>query len=87
MSAWEWTAADEAAIRYDPAVNDYDLAKDPRCLYGWGPPDCNHMFGHGCFRALGHPGKCAEPVSDPLPCEKRQRPADWDTVGRAEANR
>jgi hypothetical protein len=74
---------DRAAGRYDPASHGYDLAKDPRCLFGWGPPDCPCMFGHACFRALGHPGLCGDP-DEP---HRRRRPKDWDTVGRAEANR
>jgi hypothetical protein len=83
---------DAAAAAYDPQANDYDLAKDPRCLWGWGPPTagCIHTrFGHTCFRAFGHPGKCADPMDQPpeYPCERHQRPADWDTTGRAEANR
>jgi hypothetical protein len=79
----EQRALDQAAMRYDPTVNDYDIAKDPRCLWGWGPPSCNHRFGHACFRALGHPGNCGEPDED---CPRR-RPRDWDGTGRAEANR
>lgn len=82
-----WTSADRAAVQYNPTTHDFDLVRDPRCLYGWGPPDCHHMFGHGCFRALGHDGLCGEYVPDPLDCEVRQRPADWDGSGRAEANR
>jgi hypothetical protein len=78
---------DEAAKRYDPAADDYDLAKDPRCLWGWGPPDCDCVFGHACFRAFGHPGKCGETQMSPLPCDRRQRPKDWDATGREEANR
>lgn len=82
-----WTADDEAAFRYDPVAHDFDLTKDPRCLWGWGPPVCNHAFGHACFRAFGHAGRCGENVTDPLPCERRQRPKNWDATGRAEANR
>jgi hypothetical protein len=86
---------DEIASNYDPAVNDYDLAKDPRCCYGWGPPErgCTHMFGHACFRALGHPGECWDagdrprPKADRLRCDTARRPKDWDATGRAEANR
>jgi hypothetical protein len=87
------TDADIAARSYDPRPNGYDLAKDPRCLYGWGPPSCNCRFGHGCFRAFGHRGRCWDAGdapsehANPLPCETRQRPTDWDTHGRAEANR
>lgn len=29
---------------YDPARDGYDLAKDPRCLWGCG--GCSHRFGH-----------------------------------------
>lgn len=87
--------ADEIASMYDPAVNDYDLAKDPRCLYGWGPPTrgCHCRFGHACFRALGHRGRCWDagerPSTQmcPLPCHQVQRPKNWDASGRAEANR
>jgi hypothetical protein len=82
--------ADAAAAAYDPAANGYDLDKDPRCLWGWGPPvaGCRHRFGHTCFRALRHPGRCGDPDEPPLqPCDRRQRPRDWDTRGRAEANR
>lgn len=77
------TAADLEAGVYDPQVNDYDLAADPRCLWGWGPPECRHKFGHACFRALGHTGMCGD---DGLNCF-RKRPKDWDSHGRAEANR
>lgn len=73
---------------YNPAENDYDLAKDPRCLWGWGPPSCGCSFGHWCFRELGHPGKCDDGVEyNRLACSKSQRPKDWDARGRAEANR
>lgn len=81
---------DAEARSYDPAKNDYDLAKDPRCLWGWGPPSCRCSFGHACFRAFGHPGKCVdggERREGDLPCAQRQRPKDWDAHGRAEANR
>lgn len=86
MREIEFTAADRAAMAYDPVPNNFDLVRDPRCLYGWGPPDCHHMFGHGCFRALGHDGLCSEDVTDPLPCEQRMRPDDWDSAVRTEAN-
>lgn len=81
---------DDAAIAaYDPSLNNYDLALDPRCLWGWG--GCGCMFGHACFRPLGHPGKCwdAGRPKRPgdLPCQQRQRPKNWDAKGRAEANR
>jgi hypothetical protein len=80
---------DPAVEFYDPQTNDYDLEKDPRCLYGWGPPEhgCDHhRFGHVCCRELGHPGECADDdVGDP--CERVNRPSDWDAKGRAEANR
>ena len=74
---------------YDPATNDYDLAKDPRCLYGWGPPQrgCRHRFGHMCCREVGHPGRCNDRTEyDPDPCMTAQRPKDWDARGRTEAN-
>lgn len=89
MSGATWTPEDEAAASYNPAGDGYDLARDPRCLWGWGPPTggCHHMFGHACFRALGHDGPCSENLSDPLPCEEQQRPHDWDHTGRAKANR
>lgn len=83
-----WTRADELAAAYDPGVEpgeESDLAFDPRCLWGWGPPECRHRCGHACFRALGHDGLCGEP-QEQEDCP-RQRPADWDTTGRAEANR
>lgn len=89
----EQAERDKAASSYDPAANGYRLAADPRCLWGWGPPehDCPHRFGHACFRALGHPGMCWDggerPEADHLPCEAVQRPKDWDSRGRAEANR
>lgn len=80
--------ADELALGYDPKPDGYDLSKDPRCLFGWGPPTCHHMFGHACFRALGHPGRCGDvEIHDHLPCERKQRPKRWDDELRAEANR
>lgn len=84
---------DAAASRYDPAVNDYRLADDPRCLWGWGPPSCACMFGHACFRAVGHPGRCWDAgvppreMGSPLKCWTAQRPKDWDAHGRAEASK
>lgn len=90
------TAADDAAKFYDPAINDYELKADPRCLWGWGPGSrngCRCMFGHACFRALGHRGKCWDaggPLDLPayrLKCATAQRPKNWDTRGREEANR
>lgn len=81
----ESRTADEVAGRYDPQANDYDLGKDPRCLWGWGPPECHHSFGHACFRALGHPGLCGDP-DERKECPRR-RPKNWDHSGRAEANR
>lgn len=77
---------DEEASLYQPDKNNYDLSKDPRCLFGWG---CRyHLLGHGCFRKLGHKGKCQDLVYPPrLSCETRQRPKNWDTEGRAEANK
>jgi hypothetical protein len=84
----------EAVKFYDGKANKYDVALDPRCLWGWGPGDvagCHCMFGHACFRPVGHPGKCWDGGDKPrpgdLPCEQRQRPKDWDAKGRAEANR
>jgi hypothetical protein len=81
---------DPAVEFYDPATNNYRLADDPRCLYGWGPPEhgCNHRFGHMCCRELGHPGRCDDSSEyDSQRCRKVQRPKNWDTHGRAEANR
>lgn len=84
---------DRIASNYDPARHDYRLADDPRCLWGWGPPSCNCRFGHACFRAVGHPGRCWDAgtppreVGNPIGCETAQRPKDWDTHGRAEANK
>lgn len=79
---------DPAVEFYDGRDNDYDLSKDPRCLWGWGPPEhgCRHGWGHFCCRELGHAGKCADDM-DGDPCERVQRPADWDAKGRAGANR
>ena len=77
---------------YNPAENDYDLSLDPRCLFGWGPGNvagCHCMFGHACFRFLGHPGMCwdaGEKRQGDPPCHQRKRPKDWDTKGRTEAN-
>ena len=86
---------DDAARFYNPTVNGYRLDADPRCLWGWGPPErgCTCRFGHGCFRALGHPGECWDggdpppPMSERRPCDTARRPKDWDSRGRAEANR
>lgn len=73
------TSPDERETEfYNPAVNNYDLAKDPRCLWGWKPK--NSSFGAACFRPLGHPGKCRDGEY------RSQRPRDWDACGRAEAN-
>lgn len=73
---------------YDPSANGYDLAKDPRCLWGWG--DCGHGHGHACFRPYGHPGRCWDGGDRPGPgdgkCATSRRPANWDEQGRAEAN-
>lgn len=78
---------EDEALYYDPAVNDYRLADDPRCLFGWGPPRCHHMFGHACFRPLGHRGRCHDAGDPPrLPCESAQRPKDWDSRLRQECN-
>lgn len=77
------TEADRAAAGHDPQAHGYDLAVDPRCLWGWGPPTCAHVRGHACFRALGHDGLCGD---DGTGCY-RKRPADWDGAGRLEANR
>jgi hypothetical protein len=79
-------AKDAYALKYDPKKDAYDLSKDPRCLWGWGPPECDHRFGHGCFRAFGHPGHCKDEVSSGEVCYQR-RPADWDTKGREAINR
>jgi hypothetical protein len=82
----------EAVKMYDGKANNYNVALDPRCLFGWGPPDrCSCMFGHACFRPLGHPGKCWDggnrPPKGEKACFQRQRPKDWDAKGRAESNR
>lgn len=75
-------------LDYDPAVNDYRLADDPRCLFGWGPPRCGHYFGHMCSRPFGHRGRCHDAVDPPrLPCESVQRPKLWDSKLREECNR
>jgi hypothetical protein len=64
---------DPAVKFYDAAANGYDLAKDPRCLWGWGGYPCPHMFGHFCSRELGHPGRCWDggdrPRPDDRPCK------------------
>lgn len=75
---------------YDPASNDYDLSKDPRCLWGWG--GCGCYFGHACFRELGHKGRCWEGGDKPIPkhdlkCASSLRPKNWDERGRAECNK
>lgn len=86
------SATVDAAKYYDPAVNGYDLDKDPRCLYGWGPSDrgCVHSFGHACFRPLGHGGECWDSGDKPPAgedrCFRNRRPNDWDAKGRAEMN-
>jgi hypothetical protein len=85
MSRTEQRELDEAAATYDAAADNYVLTKDPRCLWGWGPPDCHHVWGHACFRALGHPGRCGEGW-ERTECPRR-RPSNWDAIGRAEANR
>lgn len=73
-------SADEvdAVEFYDPSANNYDLGKDPRCLWGWGNP--GDRFGHACFLPLGHDGKCRDGH------DRSQRPKNWDAVGRSEAN-
>ena len=89
------THTDETARTYDPATNDYRLADDPRCLWGWGPPDrgCTCRSGHACFRAFGHPGDCwdgggpLDSVAERRACDTARRPKDWDSHGRGEANR
>jgi len=67
---------------------DYDLALDPRCLWGWG--GCGHCFGHACFRPYRHDGRCWDagdkPARGDRKCMTSQRPEDWDEQGRAEAN-
>lgn len=78
---------DPAVEFYDPQPNNYALEKDPRCLFGWGPPDCHCRFGHVCSREYRHPGKCVDNGCYDVPCGRRQRPANWDEHGRAEANR
>lgn len=80
---------DELAANYDPKPDNYRLSDDPRCLWGWG--GCGHLFGHSCFRALGHPGRCVDSgtyhrPADRMPCETSQRPRNWDDTGRKEAN-
>lgn len=80
---------------YNGADNDYDLDKDPRCLWGWGPPSrgCTCMFGHACFREVGHPGECwdaggpLEPIKYRRKCDTAQRPKSWDAKLREECNR
>jgi hypothetical protein len=80
---------------YDPAANGYDLDKDPRCLFGWGPPpeknpgtppSCRCRFGHSCAREFKHPGKCWDGTEGGPSCNRAQRPRDWDAQGRREAN-
>ncbi|SDD60070.1 hypothetical protein SAMN04488581_2634 [Mycolicibacterium neoaurum] len=82
---------------YDPVANNYDLAKDPRCLFGWGPPSeenqgtpksCRCDWGHVCVFQFGHTGKCWDGVEQPTPsCSRTWRPADWDSKQREECNR
>lgn len=73
------------AIKFYNGAPDYDLAKDPRCLWGWGPSP-----GHVCFRPFGHDGMCWDggdrPRRDGVPHQTSKRPSDWDVKGRAEAN-
>lgn len=78
-------------IAYDGAAHAYGVAKDPRCLWGWGPPgkkDCYHMFGHMCSRPLGHRGRCRDYPDGAKPdgCETMQRPKNWDSKQRQECN-
>lgn len=78
----------DPAAQYDPAADNYDLSKDPRCLWGWG--GCVHPFGHACFRPYRHRGRCWDAGDKPDPdsdaCHTSQRPKGWDDRGRAEAN-
>ncbi len=80
--------ADADVAHYNPASDGYDLAKDPRCLWGWG--GCGHPFGHACFRPHHHTGRCWDagdkPARGDAKCATSQRPSDWDERGRAEAN-
>lgn len=87
-------------IRVDPAVQCYDpyyqdgdgyqlkpFEHDPRCLFGWGPPSCDHRHGHGCVREVGHPGRCWDGIEYDAPkCSLRQRPKNWDSKLREECN-
>lgn len=70
---------------YSPSVNGYDLAKDPRCLYGW---DCPRTtFHHVCDRPYRHRGRCMVKGPPPrFPCESARRPKNWDDKLRAECN-
>ena len=75
------TADWRIVIEYDPAEHDYDLAQDPRCLWGW-EPAAHYPGGHGCIREYGHAGRCK------CDCDvRKQRPLGWDERGRADANR
>lgn len=77
---------DPAVLHYDPKSNGYDIALDPRCLYGWGPPAQTHL-GY-CSRELGHPGLCVDHSLYPGdPGRTRRRPKNWDTRQREECNR
>lgn len=89
-------------IKTDPAVFTYSpyivnsegvmtdlkpFEDDPRCLYGWGPPEhgCTHSFGHSCAREVGHPGKCCDGIEfDIDPCSHVQRPRKWDSELRSQ---
>lgn len=87
-------------ITVDPAVQCYDpfepgtdtvkpLDTDPRCLFGWGPPNrgCTHPFGHCCIREVRHRGRCWD--GDDTGCDRcsyAQRPRNWDTEQRATCN-
>lgn len=90
-TCWEQTVAEiERTAFYDPAENDYDLSKDPRCLWGWG--DCAHRHGHACFRPYGHKGVCWDAGEPPdrdhqIPCDTSRRPKNWDASERAAADR
>lgn len=83
--------ADRLAQRYDPEPDHYELSEDPRCLFGWGASQrrgCHHRFGHVCFRAVGHRGRCSDGSDPPHePCDYAQRPKNWDTHQREQANR
>jgi len=52
------------------------------CLWGWNPKG-RHYGACTCGRPIGHKGRCKCDSCD----STSTRPADWDVMGRDEANR